>query len=154
MKVCLYVFILFFIISCKLLYSKLNDTIEKPDYMAPGDVIVKGMLESAMEIKALSKSNLKDMAKKVKNAAITSKDRILSSKTTGSDNNKKIPLKNVPILVGEIKNAAEKINTAIKSLIASGYTASSALKDNMKIGIDAICLLDKILEVSKENGSI
>lgn len=140
--------------SCKLWHSKLNDTMEKPDYMAPGNMVVKGMLESVVEIKALSKSNLKDMAEKVKTAAITSKDKVLSGKTSGSDNNKKIPLKNAPVLVGEIKNATEKINIAIKSLIDCGYTASNALKYNMKIGIDAICLLDKILEVFKKNGSI
>ncbi|WP_234928982.1 hypothetical protein [Borreliella garinii] len=156
MKVYFYLFIIFFIMSCKLWYARLNDNIEKSDdYMTPESVGVKGILESVVEIKALSKNNLKDMAEKVKTTAITSKDKVLNSKIAGNDNDKKIPLKIAPALVSEIKNAAEKINIAVKSLIASGYAASEALKDNMKIGTDSICLLEKILEeVPKKNDSI
>ncbi|WP_215536741.1 hypothetical protein [Borreliella bavariensis] len=58
-----------------------------------------------------------------------------------------------PSLVREIREAAEKIDEALKSLIASGYSASEAIKYNMKTGIDKIRLLDKILGVMpKING--
>lgn len=82
MKVKIYLFIIFSITSCKLWCSKLNNTMKKPNYIASSAVGVKGMLESAVKIKALSNyNNLKDMAEKVKTAAIISRDRVLSSKT-------------------------------------------------------------------------
>ncbi|WP_330529204.1 hypothetical protein [Borreliella valaisiana] len=109
---------------------------------------VKGMLESKMEIKVLSKDNLKDMAKKVKISAKESKDKVL-----GKRKNDKIAVGDAPSLVREIRESAEKIDEALKSLIASGYSASEALKYNMKTGIDKIRLLDKILGVMlKING--
>ncbi|WP_234929682.1 hypothetical protein [Borreliella garinii] len=147
MKMYLYLFNIFFVMSCKLWY--LNDTMEKGN-QADSEVVgvVKGMLESKLEIKVSSKDNLKDMAEKVKISAKESKDKVL-----GKRKNNKIALGDAPSIVREIRGSAEKIDEALKSLIASGYSASEALKDNMKTGIDKIRLLDKILEiVSKING--
>ncbi|WNZ67089.1 hypothetical protein [Borreliella garinii] len=134
--------------SCKLWY--LNDTMEKGN-QADSEVVgvVKGMLESKLEIKVLSKDNIKDMAEKVKISAKESKDKVLDKRK-----NDKIALEDAPSLVKEIRKSAEKVDEAVKSLIASGYSASEALKDNMKTGIDKIRLLDKILEVvPKINGN-
>lgn len=141
MKIYLYLFNIFFIMSCKLWY--LNDTMEKGNQADSGVVgVVKGMLESKLEIKVSSKDNIKDMAEKVKISAKESKDKVLGKRKNG-----KIALGDAPSLVREIRESAEKINEAVKSLIASGYSASEALKDNMKTGIDKIRLLDNILEV-------
>ncbi|APQ15800.1 hypothetical protein BLA33_05525 (plasmid) [Borreliella garinii] len=104
--------------------------------------VVKGMLESKLEIKVSSKDNIKDMAEKVNISAKASKDKVL-----GKRKNAKIALGDAPSLVKEIRESAEKIDEAVKSLIVSGYSASEALKYNMKTGIDKIRLLDKILEV-------
>ncbi|WP_029358236.1 hypothetical protein [Borreliella garinii] len=104
--------------------------------------VVKGMLESKLEIKVSSKDNIKDMAEKVKISAKASKDKVL-----GKRKNDKIALGDAPSLVKEIRESAEKIDEAVKSLIVSGYSASEALKYNMKTGIDKIRLLDKILGV-------
>ncbi|WP_234930270.1 hypothetical protein [Borreliella garinii] len=147
MKIYLYLFNIFFIMSCKLWY--LNDTMEKGN-QADSEVVgvVKGMLESKLEIKVSSKDNLKDMAEKVKISAKESKDKVLAKRK-----NDKIALGDAPSIVREIRESAEKIDEALKALIASGYSASEALKDNMKTGIDKIRLLDKILEVvPKING--
>ncbi|WP_418905309.1 hypothetical protein QIA30_06275 (plasmid) [Borreliella turdi] len=146
--------IIFSLISCKLWYSTENNAAENSDDIASGVANVKSMFESKVEIKASNKDNFKDMAEKVKIAASVSKDNVLNSKGGGKDTNKKIPLKDIPTLVSGIKNSSEKIDTVLKSLMASGYTASEPLKDNMKIGIDSICLLEKILKISNENGSI
>lgn len=148
MKIYLYLFNIFFVMSCKLWY--LNDTMEKGN-QADSEVVgvVKGMLESKLEIKVLSKDNIKDMAEKVKISAKESKDKVLDKRK-----NDKIALEDAPSLVKEIRESAEKVDEAVKSLIASGYSASEALKDNMKTGIDKIRLLDKILEVvPKINGN-
>ncbi|ACL35009.1 conserved hypothetical protein (plasmid) [Borreliella garinii Far04] len=148
MKIYLYLFNIFFVMSCKLWY--LNDTMEKGN-QADSEVVgvVKGMLESKLEIKVLSKDNIKDMAEKVKISAKESKDKVLDKRK-----NDKIALEDAPSLVKEIRKSAEKVDEAVKSLIASGYSASEALKDNMKTGIDKIRLLDKILEVvPKINGN-
>ncbi|WP_234931424.1 hypothetical protein [Borreliella garinii] len=141
MKIYLYLFNIFFIMSCKLWY--LNDTMEKGN-QADSEVVgvVKGMLESKLEIKVSSKDNIKDMAEKVKISAKASKDKVL-----GKRKNDKIALGDAPSLVKEIRESAEKIDEAVKSLIVSGYSASEALKYNMKTGIDKIRLLDKILGV-------
>lgn len=141
MKIYLYLFNIFFVMSCKLWY--LNDTMEKGN-QADSEVVgvVKGMLESKLEIKVSSKDNIKDMAEKVKISAKESKDKVL-----GKRKNDKIALGDAPSLVKEIRESAEKIDEAVKSLIVSGYSASEALKYNMKTGIDKIRLLDKILEV-------
>ncbi|WP_234930123.1 hypothetical protein [Borreliella garinii] len=147
MKIYLYLFNIFFIMSCKLWY--LNDTMEKGNQSDSEVVGVKGMLESKLEIKVLSKDNIKDMAEKVKISAKESKDKVL-----GKRENNKIALGDAPSLVREIRESAEKIDEAVKSLIALGYSASEALKDNMKTGIDKIRLLDKILGVvPKINGN-
>lgn len=146
MKIYLYLFNIFFIMSCKLWY--LNDTMEKGNQSDSEVVGVKGMLESKLEIKVLSKDNIKDMAEKVKISAKESKDKVL-----GKRKNNKIALEDAPSLVRDIRESAEKIDEAVKSLIVSGYSASEALKYNMKTGIDKIRLLDKILEVvPKING--
>ncbi|WP_234909481.1 hypothetical protein [Borreliella turdi] len=142
MKIYIYLFNIFFIMSCKLWYLNLNDTMRKGDQSNSEIVGVKGMLESKMEVKILSKDNLKDMAEKVKISAKESKDKVLSKRK-----NNKIALENAPSLVREIRESAEKIDAAVKSLIDSGYSASETLKDNMKTGIDKIRLLDKILGV-------
>ncbi|WP_324281081.1 hypothetical protein PT144_05840 (plasmid) [Borreliella garinii] len=126
--------------SCKLWY--LNDTMEKGNQSDSEVVGVKGMLESKLEIKVLSKGNIKDVAEKVKISAKESKDKVL-----GKRKNNKIALGDAPSLVREIRESAEKIDEAVKSLIALGYSASETLKDNMKTGIDKIRLLDKILGV-------
>lgn len=141
MKIYLYLFNIFFVMSCKLWY--LNDTMEKGN-QADSEVVgvVKGMLESKLEIKVSSKDNIKDIAEKVKISAKESKDKVL-----GKRKNDKIALGDAPSLVKEIRESAEKIDEAVKSLIVSGYSASEALKYNMKTGIDKIRLLDKILEV-------
>ncbi len=141
MKIYLYLFNIFFVMSCKLWY--LNDTMEKGN-QADSEVVgvVKGMLESKLEIKVSSKDNIKDMAEKVNISAKASKDKVL-----GKRKNAKIALGDAPSLVKEIRESAEKIDEAVKSLIVSGYSASEALKYNMKTGIDKIRLLDKILEV-------
>ncbi|WP_234928442.1 hypothetical protein [Borreliella garinii] len=141
MKIYLYLFNIFFVMSCKLWY--LNDTMGKGN-QADSEVVgvVKGMLESKLEIKVSSKDNIKDMAEKVNISAKASKDKVL-----GKRKNAKIALGDAPSLVKEIRESAEKIDEAVKSLIVSGYSASEALKYNMKTGIDKIRLLDKILEV-------
>lgn len=109
----------------------------------PKVVGVKGMFESALEIKALSKEdNPKDMVEKASISAKESKDKVLSSKK----GNASIALGEVPSLVRDIRESAKKIDESLKLLIASGYDASYPLSDNMKIGIGRICLLDKILE--------
>lgn len=151
MKIYLYLFNIFFVMSCKLWYSSnLNDTMEKGDYTDPVVVGVKGMFESTLEVKSVNKDNLKDMAEKVRVAVTASKDKVLGSK----DNKGNIALRDAPALVREIRESAEKFDKVVKSLVASGYSASEPLKDNMKIGIDRIYLLDKILDiVSKTNGS-
>lgn len=94
------------------------------------------------KFKVSSKDNIKDMSEKVKISAKESKDKVL-----GKKKNDKIALGDAPSLVKEIRESAEKIDEAVKSLIVSGYSASEALKYNMKTGIDKIRLLNKILEV-------
>ncbi|MCD2349279.1 hypothetical protein LRB78_01065 [Borreliella americana] len=147
MKIYLYLFSVFLAMSCKLWYSNLNDTVEKGgDHSNPKVVGVKGMFESALKIKALIKEdNPKDMAERASISAKESKDKVLSSKKE----NAKIALGDAPMLVRNIRESAEKLDEAVKLLVASGYgvSSSSPLTDNMKVGIDRIRLLDKILEV-------
>ncbi|WP_421114487.1 hypothetical protein QIA00_05250 (plasmid) [Borreliella americana] len=146
MKIYLYLFSVFLVVSCKLWYSNLNDTMGKGDgHSNPKVVGVKGMLESTLEIKALSKDNPKDMAEKVSLSAKESKYKVLSSKKENA--NAKIALGDAPALVRNIRESAEKLDEAVKLLVASGYGASSPLTDNMKVGIGRIRLLDKILGV-------
>ncbi len=94
----------------------------------PKVVGVKGMFESALEIKALSKEdNPKDMVEKASISAKESKDKVLSSKK----GNVSIALGEVPSLVRDIRESAKKIDESLKLLIASGYDASYPLSDNI-----------------------
>ncbi|QMU99822.1 hypothetical protein F0310_05250 (plasmid) [Borrelia sp. A-FGy1] len=146
--------------SCKLFYLNVRTgpgeagKISEADSSLAVDVVKEngvGKPKAKQESEALGKDILEKMAEEVKEAASAAKGKVLGSKTKGGS---KIPISEVPSLVSQIKETARKIEKAISSLIALGYNVEEALKDNLKTGISIICLLDKILEVAKENDQI